>query len=110
MLRLGSADLINQKVTFPLSGTQAAAPGVVVMRVDDLVGPDVDPGYAGALVVFNASPEQVTQVVPGLAGAELSLSPVQSGGADPVVKATRWDSTTGAVTVPGRTVAVLLQP
>ncbi len=110
LLRLGSADLINQKVTFPLSGTQAAAPGVVVMRVDDLVGPDVDPGYAGALVVFNASPEQVTQGVPGLAGAELSLSPVQSGGADPVVKATRWDSTTGAVTVPGRTVAVLLQP
>ncbi len=110
LLRLGEADLIQQKVSFPLSGTAAATPGVVVMRVDDTVGADVDPRLRGALVVFNTLPGGVQQQVPGLAGATLSLSPVQADGSDPVVKQTTWSSATGTVTVPGRTVAVLLQP
>ncbi len=54
LLRLGSAELIQQKVTFPGSGPDAA-PGVIAMLVDDLVGADVDPALDGALVVFNAS-------------------------------------------------------
>ena len=110
LLRLGEADLIQQKVTFPLSGTAAATPGVVVMRVDDTVGADVDPRLRGALVVFNTLPGATSQQVPGLAGATLQLSPVQADGSDPVVKTTTWSSGTGTVTVPGRTVAVLLQP
>jgi pullulanase-type alpha-1,6-glucosidase len=110
LLRLGSADLIQQKVSFPLSGTASAAPGVVVMRIDDTVGADVDPALRGALVVFNASPSAATQTVPGLAGSSWSLSPVQAQGSDPVVKQTTWSSATGSVTVPARTVAVLLQP
>ena len=61
-------------------------------------------------MVFNASPSQVTQAVPGLAGSTFTLSPVQAGGADPVVKTTSWSSSTGSITIPGRTVAVLLQP
>ena len=51
----------------------------------------------------------VTQQVPGLAGANLSLSPVQAAGSDPVVKQTTWTASTGTVTVPARTVAVLVQ-
>ena len=42
LFRLGNADLINQKPTFPCCGP-AATPGVVVMSIDDTVGPDVDP-------------------------------------------------------------------
>ena len=80
------------------------------MRIDDTVGPDVDPALRGALVVFNASPSAVTQTVPGLAGSTFALSPVQAGGSDPVVKTTTWSSSTGSITIPGRTVAVLLQP
>ena len=57
LLRLGSADLIEQKVSFPNGGADAA-PGVIVMLIDDLVGEDVDPELEGALVVFNASPER----------------------------------------------------
>ena len=110
LLRLGRADLIQQKVSFPLSGDASAAPGLVVMRIDDTVGPDVDPALRGALVVFNASPTEVTQAVPGLAGSTYALSPVQAGGADPVVKTTSWSSAAGSVTIAGRTVAVLLQP
>lgn len=110
LLRLGSAALITERVTFPASGTPSARPGVVVMRVDDTTGADVDPALEGLLVVFNASPDAVTQVVPGLAGAALELSPVQAGGSDPVVRTTSWDARTGAVTVPGRTAALLVQP
>ncbi|TWD83363.1 pullulanase-type alpha-1,6-glucosidase [Kribbella amoyensis] len=109
LFRLGTAELINQKVSFPLSGTAAAKPGVITMRVDDTVGPDVDPALKGVLVVFNSSGAAVTQQLDGLTGADLSLSPVQAAGSDPVVKQTSWNAATGTVTVPARTVAVLVQ-
>ncbi|MEK8225516.1 alpha-1,6-glucosidase domain-containing protein [Oerskovia sp. M15] len=82
LFRLGTADLINQKVTFPDSGT-SQAPGVIVMSVDDTLGKDVDKELDGALVVFNASPEPVTQTVTGLVGREYALSPVQADGPTP---------------------------
>ncbi|GAA4348419.1 pullulanase-type alpha-1,6-glucosidase [Angustibacter luteus] len=109
LFRLGSAALIGQKVSFPASGTSSAHPGVIVLRVDDTVGPDVDPALRGLVVVVNATPEAVTQQVPGLAGHALRLSPVQAGGSDPVVKGTTWAATSGTATVPARTVAVLVE-
>ena len=107
LLRLGSADLIRQKVSFPNSGADAA-PGVILMQIDDLAGKDVDPELDGALVVFNASPNPVTQTVAGLAGRDLVLTPAQAKGSDAVVKTTTWDAATGTVTIPARTVAVLV--
>ncbi|WP_102194042.1 pullulanase-type alpha-1,6-glucosidase [Microbacterium aurantiacum] len=107
LLRLGSAELIAQKVSFPNGGTDAA-PGVIVMLIDDLLGDDVDPELEGALVVFNATPEAVTQTVGSLAGREFVLADAQVGGADAVVKATTWDAASGTVTVPARSVAVLV--
>ena len=109
LFRLGSAQDIEAKVGFPVSGTADAHPGVVVMRVDDTVGRDADPALKGLVVVFNASPATVTQQVPGMAGARLALSPVQAGGADTVVKASRWDAGASTLTVPARTVAVFVQ-
>lgn len=106
LFRLGSAELINAKLSFPLSG---ANPGVITMRIDDTVGPDVDPALKGVLVVFNSTGSAVTQQIPGLAGANLSLSPIQANGSDPVVKQTTWTAATGTVSVPARTVAVLVQ-
>ncbi|MGH3462166.1 MAG: pullulanase-type alpha-1,6-glucosidase [Kribbellaceae bacterium] len=108
LFRLGSAGLIQQKVSFPLSGTATATPGVIVMRIDDTAGPDVDPRLRGALVVFNATGSPVTQSVPALAGQSLELSPIQAQGSDPVVKQTSWSTSGGTATVPARTVAVLL--
>ena len=107
LLRLGSADLISQKVTFPASGPDAT-PGVIVMQIDDLVGPDADPALDGALVVFNASPDETTQTLDDLAGRGFALTAAQAKGADPVVKTTTWNAATGTVTVPARTVAVLV--
>jgi pullulanase-type alpha-1,6-glucosidase len=108
LFRLGSADLINQKVSFPLSGTPEARPGVVVMRIDDTAGPNVDPSLRGVLVVFNTTGTAVIQQVPGLSGQTLALAPTQATGADPVVKQTAWTAATGTVSVPARTVAVLV--
>jgi pullulanase-type alpha-1,6-glucosidase len=109
LFRLGSADAIKAKVSFPASGTADAHPGVIAMRIDDTRGKDADRSLRGLVVVFNASPDPVTQKVPGLAGASLSLSPVQAAGSDPVVKTSTWDSATGSATVPPRTVAVFVQ-
>jgi hypothetical protein len=77
------------------------------MYLDDSAGRDLDRRSEGILVVFNASPDEVTQVVPGLDGARFRLHPVQARGSDDVVKATEWDRATGTVTVPAHTVAVL---
>ncbi|MCU1430907.1 MAG: alpha,6-glucosidase, pullulanase-type [Actinotalea sp.] len=107
LFRLGSAELIQEKVTFPGSGP-TSVPGVIAMHVDDTVGQDVDPALDGLLVVFNASDEPVQVPVAELAGATYALSPVQAGGSDAVVRQTSWDSATGTVTVPARTVAVLV--
>ncbi len=74
LLRLGSADLIEQKVSFPNGGADAD-PGVIVMVIDDLLGENVDPELEGALVVFNASPEPTTQVVADLAGRAFRADP-----------------------------------
>jgi len=117
LFRLGSADLIERKVSFPGSGADAD-PGVVVMRIDDRAGwdpasrrwsHDVDRSLEGVLVVVNGSDEPTTQTVDALAGHRLTLSPVQARGSDPVVRSTTWTPSTGTVTVPARTVAVLVE-
>ena len=100
LFRLGSADAINAKVSFPVSGSADAHQGVIVMRVDDTVGADVDPALKGLVVVFNGSGAAVDQLLPGMTGAGLALSPVQSAGADAVVKTSRWDSSTSTLSVP----------
>ena len=78
------------------------------MLVDDLLGEDVDPELEGALVVFNSSPDATTQAIPALAGRGFALTDALANGSDPVVKATTWESATGSVTVPARSVAVLV--
>lgn len=107
LFRLGDAALIEQKVSFPASGPDAD-PGVVVMRIDDTVGRDVDRRLDGVLVVFNATPDEASVPIAELAGDRYVLSPVQARGSDDVVRDTAWDRATGTVTVPARTVAVLV--
>ncbi|MBD8078264.1 pullulanase-type alpha-1,6-glucosidase [Cellulosimicrobium arenosum] len=110
LFRLGDAGAIQQKVTFPDAGADQA-PSVIVMSVDDTAGADdVDPALDGVLAVLNASPDPVTQTIEALAGRDYALSPVQAEGSDDVVKDTTWDAGSGTVTVPARTVAVLVEP
>src|SRR5699024_10634162 len=56
LMTLGDAALIRQKVSFPNAGREAT-PGLLVMRVDDTTGEDIDPALDGLVTVFNASDE-----------------------------------------------------
>ncbi|MFJ8633650.1 pullulanase-type alpha-1,6-glucosidase [Streptomyces sp. NPDC093568] len=90
---LDTADQVQAALSFPLSGTDET-PGVITMRLGDLV------------VVFNASPGKQEQRVASLTGEGYRLHPVQSSGADPIVKSASYEEETGTFAVPGRTVAV----
>ena len=110
LFSLGSARLIQDKLSFPGAGFGAPA-GVIVMLIDDTRGgSDVDPELDAVLVVFNASGQTLTQPLPELAGRDFRLSPIQSEGADEVVRRTGFDRASGTISVPARTVAVLVQP
>ncbi|MGV9503509.1 pullulanase-type alpha-1,6-glucosidase [Streptomyces sp. NPDC003642] len=90
---LGTAERVQSRLSFPLSGTDET-PGVITMRLGDLV------------VVFNATPERQEQRVPALAGTGYRLHPVQAAGADATVKSSAYAEKSGTFTVPARTVAV----
>jgi hypothetical protein len=66
----------------------------------------MDKDLKGMIVVFNASDEATVQTVPGTAGLQHSLHPVQANGSDPLVKTAVNDPSSGSFTVPARTVAV----
>ncbi|MGW4169513.1 pullulanase-type alpha-1,6-glucosidase [Streptomyces chartreusis] len=90
---LDTAEQVQSKLSFPLSGKEET-PGVITMRLGDLV------------VVFNATPERQEQRVASLTGDGYRLHPVQSAGADSIVKSASFDGKSGTFAVPGRTVAV----
>jgi pullulanase-type alpha-1,6-glucosidase len=109
LLHLGSATLIQQKLSFPNSGPNET-PGVIVMRLDDTIGPNVDSLLRGMVIVFNATPDTVTQHIAATAGQRYYLDRFQLFGRDTTVKQSRNDPTTGSFTVPARTVAVFVDP
>jgi pullulanase/glycogen debranching enzyme len=108
LFRLGDPEAVNDKVSFPVSGTDDGSADVIVMHVDDTVGVDADAELERLVVVFNASGETVEQPVPGLEGELVELSEVQADGADDVVKAATWDSGSATASVPAYTVAVFV--
>ncbi|WP_375142113.1 pullulanase-type alpha-1,6-glucosidase [Microbacterium sp.] len=108
LLRLGDAAAITQKVSFPGSGP-GATPGLITMLIDDTKGAEADAMLDAALVVFNASPEAVSQQVEGLAGRAFTLNEVQADGADAVAATATWDAASGTVTIPARTAVVFVQ-
>ncbi|WP_031075494.1 pullulanase-type alpha-1,6-glucosidase [Streptomyces sp. NRRL WC-3742] len=97
---------VQQRLSYPLSGTPGETPGVITLHLD---GTGLAGAEKGVTAVFNATPTAQTQAVPGLRGTDQALHPVQAGGADAVVKAAAFDAATGTFTVPGRTVAVFVQ-
>ncbi|MGW3037351.1 pullulanase-type alpha-1,6-glucosidase [Streptomyces sp. NPDC001178] len=90
---LGTAAQVQSKLSFPLSGKDET-PGVITMKLGDLV------------VVFNATPSRQEQRVDSLAGTGYRLHPVQTAGADPIVKSSSYERDSGTFAVPGRSVAI----
>ncbi|WP_248965057.1 pullulanase-type alpha-1,6-glucosidase [Sphaerisporangium perillae] len=102
---LGSLAEVQERLSFPASGT-AETPGVLTMHLDSF---GVDPRWKSITVVFNATPETREQTVAALKGAQVTLHPVQAASDDPVVRRSAFDSSTGTLTVPARTVAVFVR-
>ncbi|MER7769727.1 pullulanase-type alpha-1,6-glucosidase [Kitasatospora sp. NPDC096140] len=97
---------VQQRLSYPLSGTAGETPGVITLHLD---GTGLAGAEKGITVVFNATPTAQAQTVAALRGTGQALHPVQAGGADQVVKQSGFDAATGTFTVPGRTVAVFVQ-
>ncbi len=97
---------VQQRLSYPLSGTAGETPGVITLHLD---GAGLTGAEKGITVVFNATPSAQGQTVAALKGTSQALHPVQAGGADQVVKQSGFDAATGTFTVPGRTVAVFVQ-
>ncbi|MGW6909689.1 alpha-1,6-glucosidase domain-containing protein, partial [Streptomyces sp. NPDC054940] len=90
---LATAEQVQSKLTFPLSGKDET-PGVITMRLGDLV------------VVFNATPGKQEQRVDALAGDGYRLHPLQATGTDEVVKSASYSKSSGTFTAPARSVVV----
>jgi pullulanase-type alpha-1,6-glucosidase len=97
LFRLGSADEIQRRVSFPTGGP-GQTPGVIVMAIDGR--------HEDVVVVFNATPATTTQTLAPLSRRRYALHRVQAHGGDPVVRRSSYRR--GAFTVPGRTVAVFV--
>lgn len=93
---LGTADQVQSRLSFPLSGKEET-PGVITMELDDLV------------VVFNATPKAQNQQVAALAGSAYRVHPMQAAGADSTVKEASYEKESGTFAVPARTVAVFIR-
>ncbi|MEY9963576.1 pullulanase-type alpha-1,6-glucosidase [Streptacidiphilus sp. MAP12-16] len=105
LFSLATAAEVQQRLTFPLSGTAGETPGVITLHLD---GTGLQT-YTSLTVVFNATPTTQQQTLTSLLGTTQRLHPAQATGADPVVKQSAFDPATGTFTIPARTVAVFVQ-
>ncbi|HNT78147.1 MAG TPA: DUF3372 domain-containing protein, partial [Anaerolineae bacterium] len=105
LFRLETAQDVQERLTFFNTGPEQT-PGLIVMALSDAVGADLDPDYELLVVLFNATQTPQTFAIDAFQGTDFALHPILAASADPVVRAARYDKTTGAFTVPGRTTAV----
>ena len=102
---LDTTAAVQQRLSFPLSGTTGEVPGVVTEHLDGR-GLGL---YRSVTVIWNATGVPVTQTLAGLAGTDQALHPVQRYGGDATVRTAGFDRTSGTFQVPGYTVAVFVQ-
>lgn len=103
LFRLETAEQIEEVVSFLNTGPDQI-PGLIVLHLRDVE--DIDPLYEEIIVVFNASPEEVTFSDPAFIGKDLTLHSVQQVSTDELLRVSKFDSLSGAFTVAGRTAAV----
>jgi len=107
LFRLRTAQDVMDRLTFYNTGAEQI-PGVIVMHLSDTVGENIDPTYAAAVVVFNATPEMQTITVSELATTPLALHQIQVTSVDPIVRDSTFDVPTGTFTIPAYTTAVFV--
>ncbi|CAJ2629361.1 unnamed protein product [Trifolium pratense] len=114
LFRLRTANAIQQRVRFHNTGPSLAY-GFIVMSIED--GHDgfpglsqLDPIYSFIVVVFNASPQEVSFVSPSLQSRNLHLHPIQEISSDDLVKSSKYEASSGCFVIPRRTTAVFVEP
>ncbi|MER7780354.1 pullulanase-type alpha-1,6-glucosidase [Streptomyces sp. NPDC096191] len=105
LFSLGTAQAVQKRLTFPLSGTRGEIPGLITQHLD---GRGLNT-YRSVTVVYNATDAAQRQTLPSLVGTRQALHPAQSRGHDAVVKRSVFDRRTGTFTVPAHSVAVFVQ-
>ena len=108
LFRLGSAAEVSARLTFANGGPNQI-PGLIVMRISDTVGADLDPNARSLVVIFNASDTAQTVTLAGTAGARFQLHKVQRTSDDLTVTESKFKQKTGSFTVPARTTAVFVE-
>lgn len=108
MLRLRDKAAVLSCVDFPDATEQVA--GLIVMtlgRGDRSCG---DGKYRRLVVLINAAPTPRSYTMGAFKGHAIRLHPLLSAGSDPVVKAAAFTPASGRFSVPGRSVAVFVEP
>jgi len=103
LFRLETEEQVMSNVSFYNTGPNQI-PGLIVMDLKDTK--DIDPDYKEIVVFFNARPDPVMFTDPAFAGKTFKLHSVQQHSNDKLVRDSKFDPTSGAFTVPGRTTAV----
>ena len=104
LFRLRNAEDVLARVEF-LNDGQAHQNGLIVMKLSDEVGQDLDPNFESILVVFNQNPVDTAFELSG--AAEYRLHPVQQSGHDEVVKRARASGS--QLMIPALTTAVFVR-
>ncbi|MEV0271356.1 pullulanase-type alpha-1,6-glucosidase [Hamadaea sp. NPDC050747] len=99
---LPTAAAVQERVSFPVSGTSAAQAGVIVMSLD---ARGLDGHFGRYVVIFNSKAESVTQSIPGLTGS-YALHPVLAGSVDASLRSA--SAAGSSFTVPARSVTVFV--
>ena len=109
LFRLQTGDEVKQRVKFYNEGP-SQEPALIVMAISDKVGHRLDPNNKSIVVLFNVDKIPKTISLPDYAGISLILHPVlEHSSADPIVKQSQYDASTGTFTIPPRTTAVFLE-
>ncbi|KAF9674926.1 hypothetical protein SADUNF_Sadunf10G0178400 [Salix dunnii] len=113
LFRLMTANAIQERVRFHNTGP-SWVPGVIVMSFEDghrgVPGlTQLDPNYSFIVVIFNASPSEVSFASPVLRARTFQLHPIQAMSADEVVKNSSYETSTGCFTVPPTTTSVFVE-
>ncbi|MEO8355955.1 MAG: pullulanase-type alpha-1,6-glucosidase [Chloroflexota bacterium] len=103
LFRLETAEQIKSVVSFYNTGLEQI-PGLILMDLKDT--DNIDPVHQEIVILFNAHPQPVTFSDPAFVGKEFALNSVQQVSADELVRDSKFDSASGAFTIPRRTTAV----
>jgi pullulanase len=107
LFRLRTAAEIKKAVSFYNTGP-SQIPGLIVERIVN--NDKFCIGASQMVVAINATPEKKTFSDAAFKKQSLFLHPIQIFSEDPIVRTSKFASSTGIFTIPARTTAVFVEP